>query len=314
MLRSLFSGISGLRNHQTMMDVTGNNIANVNTTGYKTSQATFQDTLSQMLQPAGGAVPNALGGTNPAQVGLGSRLGGISTNFTQGASQQTGRSTDLMIQGDGFFAVSNGAETMFTRNGSFSFDASGALVTNGGLRVQGWQADDNGVINANGQAGPITLPLGTLLAPSPTTSATFTGNLPGNQPVNTELTTALTVYDTTGGATSLPVTFTKASATTWSVSFDGGTTTTGTLTFNGSGGYTGGSPVVDPNTGISVDLDGISAYSGAASIAPQEQNGSAAGSLQSFTISQDGVINGVYSNGLKQPLGQLALVTFNNPA
>src|SRR4051794_13133986 len=131
MLRSLFSGIAGLRVHQQMMDVTGNNIANVNTAGFKSSQATFQDTLSQMLNGAGNT-NNALGGTNPAQVGLGVRLAAITTNFTQGATQTTGRSTDLMIQGDGFFMVNNGNETLYTRNGSFNFDAVGNLVNTNG--------------------------------------------------------------------------------------------------------------------------------------------------------------------------------------
>src|SRR3954454_21275741 len=102
MLRSLFSGISGLRAHQQMMDVTGNNIANVNTAGFKSSSTVFEDTLSQMMKAAG-APQNGGGGTNPAQVGLGVRIGGINTNFTQGAAQATGRSTDLMINGDGFF-------------------------------------------------------------------------------------------------------------------------------------------------------------------------------------------------------------------
>ncbi|GGJ82456.1 flagellar hook protein FlgE [Pilimelia anulata] len=314
MLRSLFSGISGLRAHQTMMDVTGNNIANVNTTGFKSSQSTFQDTLSQMIQPAGGPVPNALGGTNPAQVGLGVRLGGITTNFTQGATQMTGRTTDLMIQGDGFFAVNNGSETLFTRNGSFSFDTNGTLVTNGGLQVQGWQANAAGTVNTNGSPGPITLPISALLPPLATTSATFSGNLPGSSAVNTAVTTSMTVYDAAGASSTLSVTFTKANATDWNVSYDGGTTTSGTLTFDATGAYTGGSPVVDPGTGVSADLDGITAYAGASTVNPQTQNGSSAGSLQSFTISQDGVINGVYSNGLKQPLGQLALVTFNNPS
>src|SRR4051794_12068949 len=127
MLRSLFSGISGLRAHQQMMDVTGNNIANVNTAGFKSSQATFQDALSQIIKaptaPQGGA-----GGTNPAQIGLGVRLSAISTNYAQGAAQVTGRSTDLMIQGDGFFAVRQGNDTLYTRNGSFSFDANGVLT------------------------------------------------------------------------------------------------------------------------------------------------------------------------------------------
>ncbi|GGK18098.1 flagellar hook protein FlgE [Pilimelia terevasa] len=311
MLRSLFSGISGLRAHQTMMDVTGNNIANVNTTGFKGSQATFQDTLSQMVQPAGSPA-TGLGGTNPAQIGLGVRLGGITTNFTQGATQMTGRSTDLMIQGDGFFAVNNGSETLFTRNGSFSFDANGTMVTNGGMKVQGWQANAAGAINTNANPGPITLPISTLLAPTATATATFSGNLPGNQPNGSAITTSMTVYDIAGNGSTLSVTLTKQAAG-WDVSFDGGVTTTGSLTFDGAGAYTGGSPVLDPATGVSVDLDGITAYSGSSTVAPQSQNGSAAGSLQSFTISPDGIINGVYSNGLKQSLGQLTMATFNNP-
>src|SRR6476659_3580670 len=100
MLRSLFSGISGLRAHQQMMDVTGNNIANVNTAGFKSSSTVFEDTLSQMVKAAG-APQGATGGTNPAQVGLGVRLAAINTNFGQGAAQNTGRATDMMIQGDG---------------------------------------------------------------------------------------------------------------------------------------------------------------------------------------------------------------------
>src|SRR6266496_2451662 len=127
MLRSLFSGISALKVHQQMMDVTGNNIANVNTTGFKSSQTVFEDTLSQMLSAA--TTPQSTrGGTNPAQIGLGARLAAISTNFGQGASQSTGRSTDLMISGEGFFAVNDGNQTMYTRAGSFSFDANGLLV------------------------------------------------------------------------------------------------------------------------------------------------------------------------------------------
>ena len=109
MLRSLYSGISGLRSHQTMLDVTGNNIANVNTTAFKSSATQFQDTLSQMTQGAG-APQAALGGTNPAQIGLGVQVAGISTNFAQGSAQSTGRGTDMMISGDGFFVVESGGE------------------------------------------------------------------------------------------------------------------------------------------------------------------------------------------------------------
>src|SRR3712207_1777631 len=136
MLRSMFSGISGLRAHQQMMDVTGNNIANVNTTGFKSSTVTFQDTLSQMVRAAG-SPQGDVGGTNPAQVGLGVRLGSIGTNFGQGAAQNTGKSTDLMIQGDGFIMVRSGGEQLFTRSGAFDWDNNGNLVNANGNMVQG---------------------------------------------------------------------------------------------------------------------------------------------------------------------------------
>src|SRR5690348_18468040 len=109
MLRSLFSGVSGLRAHQTMLDVVGNNIANVNTAGFKASQVEFEDTLSQMLRAAG-APQGAQGGTNPAQVGLGVEVAAVNTTFTQGPAETTGVDTDLMIQGDGFFVVSDGGD------------------------------------------------------------------------------------------------------------------------------------------------------------------------------------------------------------
>ncbi|GAA1801012.1 flagellar hook protein FlgE [Luedemannella flava] len=315
MLRSLFSGISGLRAHQQMMDVTGNNIANVNTAGFKTSQATFQDALSQMLSAAG-RPQNGTGGTNPAQVGLGVRLAGISTNFGQGAAQVTGRSTDLMIQGDGFFAVKQGNETLFTRNGSFSFDANGTLTTNTGALVQGWSADANGVISTNGGVGAIKLPIGTLLAPTATGMARFSGNLPADAAATTVLETSMPIYDALGTEKTLSVTLTKVDADTWSVQLDDGTTTPlpapVAIDFKADG--TPVTPV--PATvigGITVDLAGLTNYSGSATLAPQEQDGSPMGSLQAFTISNDGTLIGVFSNGLKKPLGQIAMATFNNP-
>src|SRR3954468_12976276 len=147
MLRSLYSGISGLHAHQQMMDVTGNNIANVNTVGYKASTVQFQDTLSQMMGAAG-APQNGEGGTNPAQVGLGVANAGILSNWAQGSQETTGRSGDMMIQGDGFFITCDGNENLYTRAGSFSFDAEGKLVTAAGDLVQGWTADDKGVVNS----------------------------------------------------------------------------------------------------------------------------------------------------------------------
>jgi flagellar hook protein FlgE len=143
MLRSLFAGISGLRVNQTMLDVTGNNIANANTIGFKGSTTVFQDTLSQMLTGASGE-NDARGGTNPIQIGLGVQLAATATNFNQGSAQTTGRATDLMIQGDGFFVTRQGGEALYTRAGSFTFDEGGTLVTPTGNRVQGYLLDGTG--------------------------------------------------------------------------------------------------------------------------------------------------------------------------
>jgi flagellar hook protein FlgE len=141
MLRSLFAGISGLRTNQTMLDVTGNNIANANTTGFKASTTVFSDTLSQMLTAGSeGADPGAAaprGGTNPIQIGLGVQLAATTTNFNQGSAQTTGRATDLMIQGDGFFVVRDGNEDFYTRAGAFTFDSERYLVAPNGMRVIG---------------------------------------------------------------------------------------------------------------------------------------------------------------------------------
>src|SRR4051794_11288075 len=121
MLRSMFAAVSGLRAHQTMMDVIGNNIANVNTVGYKPASAEFQDLLSQMLKGAGGP-QNGLGGANPAQIGIGTKIGSTRASFAQGALQRTARATDLAIPGAGFFVADSGGQWMCTRAGSLSFD------------------------------------------------------------------------------------------------------------------------------------------------------------------------------------------------
>jgi flagellar hook protein FlgE len=159
MLRSLFAGISGLRVNQSMLDVTGNNIANANTTGYKSSSTVFQDTLSQMLTGASGSNAGR-GGTNPIQIGLGVQLAATEGNFTQGSTQTTGRPTDMLIQGDGFFVVNRGGEDLYTRAGSFTFDESGTLVTPDGSRVQGYALDAAG--NPTGGLVDITLDTSTL--------------------------------------------------------------------------------------------------------------------------------------------------------
>ncbi|MFN8634028.1 MAG: flagellar hook-basal body complex protein [Chloroflexota bacterium] len=127
MMRSLFSAISGLKGHQTMMDVVGNNISNVNTTAFKSSRITFQDIISQTLRGAQG--PSAsLGGLNPMQIGLGMQTGSVDAIMTQGNLQSTGKTTDIAVQGDGFFQVSDGTNTFYTRDGNFAVDNTGKLV------------------------------------------------------------------------------------------------------------------------------------------------------------------------------------------
>ncbi len=179
MLRSLYSGISGLRAHQAMLDVTGNNIANVNTAGFKASTTQFQDTLSQMTQ--GASAPQAQsGGSNPAQIGLGVRVAGVSTNFSQGSSQSTGRATDMMISGEGFFVTSKGGQQLFTRAGSFNFDAASQLVSPDGGILQGWTAKSGGAINTAGAIGDITLNPNNMVATA-TSAVTLDGNLPSDR-------------------------------------------------------------------------------------------------------------------------------------
>jgi flagellar hook protein FlgE len=145
----MYTSITGLRNHQTMLDTVGNNIANVNTYGFKGSTTAFKTLLSQTMQGAGAPSPT-LGGTNFQQVGLGMTIDSITQSFTQGALQTTGVQTDLAVQGDGFFNVSNDAagiaagapDTSYTRAGNFKFDATGTLVTSDGYFVLGWGDDD----------------------------------------------------------------------------------------------------------------------------------------------------------------------------
>ncbi len=317
MLRSLFSGISGLRAHQQLMDVVANNISNVNTTGFKTSAVTFQDTLSQMVRAAA-APGNGVGGLNPAQVGLGVQLGSITTNFTQGSAQSTGNSTDLMIQGDGFFVVRNGGEIDYTRAGAFTFDTDGRLVNSDGMIVQGWMAT-NGTVNTNGSTADIILPAGTTIPPVATTGVALGGNITSG--TTTDLTLTQTVFDTAGNAHDLSIVLTPNSGT-YDVSITDVTVDPTTpigsdnLSFNADGSYAAGGPInvaLPDGTSIDIDLSGITYYGGSQSLGVTGSTGSASGTLQKFQISEDGTVVGAFSNGQKLNLAVIALATFNNP-
>lgn len=176
-LRSLFSGVSGLRNHQVMMDVIGNNISNINTIGFKSARVSFSETFAQILrgatQPSGES-----GGTNPIQVGLGMNISSIDTIFTQGNLETTGQVTDLAIQGNGFFIVKKGGKNYFTRAGSFRFDANGNLVDSAtGAIVQGKMADASGLVPPGAKLEDIKIPFGQKSPAKATSVIKLTGNL-----------------------------------------------------------------------------------------------------------------------------------------
>jgi len=138
MMRSLFSAVSGLKTHQQRMDVIGNNIANVNTPGFQKSRVTFQDMLNQTIRGASSPTKDGRGGTNPMQVGPGVSIASIDTIFGGSSLQDTGKATDLGIDGDGFFILSDGDRNLYTRVGNFEFDSDGNLVNINGLHVKGW--------------------------------------------------------------------------------------------------------------------------------------------------------------------------------
>lgn len=185
MIRSLYTGASGLKSHQSKMDVVGNNISNVNTVGYKSSRATFSDFLSQKIKGAS-AARGEVGSTNPKQIGLGSSVASIDTIFKDGAPMATGKNTDLCLSGDGLFMVRRGKETYYTRDGAFEFDAAGNYVLPGsGHFVQGWTATD-GIIDTTGAVGDIKVALGKKLVKS-TDLVTYVDNLNANVPTVTKI-------------------------------------------------------------------------------------------------------------------------------
>lgn len=189
MMRSLFSGVAGLKCHQTRMDSIGNNIANVNTPGFKSSRVTFIDTLTQTLSGASAAT-GTIGGTNAKQIGLGVGIGGVDTIFTDGSVQSTGNNTDLCLSGSGLFVVKSSSGTYYTRNGAFQTDAAGNFVTSsGGLFVQGWMASgtgDNRKIDTTGATTNITgLLAGKPIAATPSGTVTLSNNLSSSTPGST---------------------------------------------------------------------------------------------------------------------------------
>jgi flagellar hook protein FlgE len=328
MLRSMFAAVSGLRAHQTMMDVVGNNISNVNTSGYKASRTTFQDALNQVIRGSS-AVQEERAGTNPMQVGLGAQVASIDGVLTQGSIQLTGRNTDLAIQGEGFFVLEAGGQQLYSRAGAFNLDAAGSLVGPGGARVMGWRPDATGAIDTQQPLQPLTLPMGQVIQPVETQNVTLGGNLPADAAVGAIVNTSITVYDQQGTAFSLRATFTKTAADAWDMQMYQDATALGAvtpITFDPSTGVpTPGSvaTAVPPagvwdGDGIQINFDEAGAelkqFAGATTAEARQQDGSELGFLRGFDVGADGMVTGRFSNGLTKALGAVALATFNNPS
>ncbi|MCC6316071.1 MAG: flagellar hook protein FlgE [Gemmatimonadaceae bacterium] len=350
MMRSLFSGVSGLRNHQVRMDVIGNNISNVNTVAFKSGRVTFKEGFTQLLQGAS-RPPGDLGGINPIQVGLGMQIGSVDMMFNQGNLETTGLATDLAIQGDAFFVVKKGTQNYYTRSGNFQLDASGNLVSpTNGFVVQGKMAD-NGVFLDG--IRDIVLPVGQKTAAKATTSTSLAGNLNAAAPVftgtfdavgradpqnkNSWTETAITIYDSLGNQHDLKLQFWKTAADTWSWQVDGTNLPTGftppnstpqTLTFGTTGLLTTVAPTDPPLITfqppgadlVSVTLDlggggvnGITSFAGTSTAVLKDQNGYEAGQLENFSIDRTGLITGSFTNGTNVTLAQIVLADFNNP-
>jgi len=323
--------LSGLDASSTDLSVIANNLANLNTVGYKGQDTQFQDLFYQQIGSSGDG--------NPIQEGVGTSVAGISSDLTQGSIQSTGVPTDVAIQGDGYFVVQNNGETLYTRAGNFSLGPTGQLLTQDGDTVMGYPAVD-GVVNANATLGPLSIPTGLTNPPKATANVQLSANLDSDTAVGGTFSTSVAVNDALGGSHVLTYNFTKTAANTWSYSItipaaDVGETgapvsiSAGTLTFNGSGQLL--TPAGDV-TGVAVtgladgasnltfnwnlyDSNGnglLTQVSGASAATATQQDGYSSGSLVSYTIGSDGTIQGVFSNGQTTALGQIALASFAN--
>jgi len=344
MLQALLAGVASIKAHQTRMNVIGNNLANVNTTAFKGSRATFQDMISQVVR--GGYGPtDTFGGQNPTQFGLGVLVAGTDTNVAQGSLNATNRRTDLAIQGNGFFVVSDGANQSFTRDGAFDLDANGNLVMRGsGQRLLGWNADAAGNIDSSSVVGAnsyVQVPLGALTSARATSTVTLAGNLKSTSETADTWSTTIRVYDALGGPHDVTIRFSNrtspptggpAGATSsWDWEALEGTTSLGSssssgndkLFFDANGRMlnpTAVGNITVPGGGaasafdVDLNFSGIGQLAADSQVQVTNQNGNAAGTLDGFTIGNDGTIVGIFTNGLTRNLGQVAMANFTNAA
>jgi flagellar hook protein FlgE len=352
MTKSLSSAITGIDANQQWLDNIANNIANANTVGYQSTSIQFADLLYQQTQAAGGPVAGQNGGTNPIVVGSGVRVASTNTNFSQGTLEQTGSSTDLAIQGQGFLVVAQGGQDYYTRDGALQLDAAGQLVTASGAVVQGWVPGPNGQINQNSPLASITIPQGQVAQPVATSTITLGGNLASGATSPVVATT--TGYDALGNPIPITLTFTPSAtaANEWTVTAStpnasgaatplavGGSTAGQTITFDPTTGQISaisGAEASNPDAlalegfpanydlpaGYTMNLDfptpgtsqAVTQFAAtSSSLEVTNQNGAPSGALTGFTIGSDGVVQGTYANGTEQVLGQIAAAIFANP-
>lgn len=337
MLQAMYSAISGLNAFKSSLDVIGNNIANVETTAYKSQKASFQEALTQTLSGASGPTTTS-GGKNAVQVGLGVSIGTINTNVKAGSMQSTGVDSDLAIAGNGYFMLNDNGSQVYTRDGSFTLDAQNNLVSSTGMRVLGWIANQQtGEIDANNPittSSSLNIPIGTLATATQTSSVDITGNLDKSETVGESKTIEGSIYDSLGVTHDLSIEFTKENNddttgnSVWSYVVTcpdvTGTIASGSISFNDSGySETSSIPLsisFDADNGsvqpldLTLDTSGITQLSGDYTVSESYQDGLPLGTLSDYSIGSDGIITGTFTNGATRALGQIAIAQFTNPA
>jgi len=324
------------------MEVISNNVANVNTPGFKGSRSEFSEVLSQMVRP--GTRPGEGGASEPNQIGLGVRVSTNTNVMTQGSLLSTGRLGDAAIQGEGMFMVQQGDTTLYTRAGSFRFDADGNLCDPTGALVQGWMADKNGAISIGGAVTALKVDSNSTISAQSTQNITLGGRLPSDAAVGTVIQSQVTVYDSLGSTHQLEYAWTKTADNTWNQQLlDNGTalSTTGgtssvTLQFDPTSGalLSPAAPnAISPASvtynytpaggaatqAITVDFGApgagnpLTQFAGSATAGTTHADGSVAGSLRALAIADSGDIIATFSNGEIRTVGRIAVATFQNP-
>lgn len=321
---SFQQGLSGLNAAAKNLDVIGNNVANSGTVGFKQSQAQFADVYANSLTGAGGS-----------QVGIGVQVAAVAQQFTQGNITSTNNPLDIAINGGGFFRMDNGGEITFQRNGQFQLDRNGFIVGSGGAFLTGYTADANGVLSTGAPAPlfintadivpQVTTGIDSVLNLDSTKSALPAAGFNQNDPTTFHNSTSVSIYDSLGNAHTLQTYYVKTAAGAWSVfaSTDGApATSVGALNFNTDGTLTTAMPLstsVAVTTGaatpfaVDIDFTGTTQFGSSFSVNKLTQDGYTSGRLAGFSVGDDGIIQGRYTNGQSAVLGQVVLASFANP-